>query len=80
LGFVYDATNQEHVKTLENEESRLEKWHDEIKERKEIEDQLEVARAEAQAIEDEIYKKDKREYLKKMQELDESLDFIRFKE
>jgi|TARA_B110000285_G_C14966881_1_gene534521 hypothetical protein len=80
LGFVYDATNQEHVKTLENEESRLEKWHDEIKERKEIEDQLAVARAEAQAIEDEIYKKEKRAYLQKMQELDESLDFIRFKE
>lgn len=68
------------MKTLENEESRLEKWHDEIKERKEIEDQLAVARAEAQAIEDEIYKKEKRAYLQKMQELDESLDFIRFKE
>lgn len=47
LGFVYDATNKEHAKTQENEESRLEKWHDEIKERKEIEKQLEIARAEA---------------------------------
>jgi delta 1-pyrroline-5-carboxylate dehydrogenase len=80
LGFVYDATNQDHVKALENEEDRLARWHAEVQERKEIEDQLGVARAEAQAIADEIYKKEKREYLKKMQELDESIDFIRFKE